>query len=92
MERYYTIQAGEPNDVSMPNDDAASTSSIINQETGQVDQPEDHQDQLTHGASTGDFILQPMETVRLRQIKTMAEEPLATRLARIEAHIEGCIL
>ena len=92
LERYYTINAGEPNDVSTPNDDAASTSSVINQETGQVDLPEDHRDQLTHGASTGDFVLQPMETVCLRRIETMAEEPLATRSARIEAHIEGCIL
>ena len=88
MERYYTIDAGEPNDVSTPKDDAASTSSMINQ----VDLPGDHRDQLTHGASTGDFVLQPMETVPLRRIETMAEEHLATRLARIEAHIEGCIL
>ena len=56
MERYYTIDAMEPNHVSTPNDDAASTSSEINQETRQVDPPEDHRDQLTHGASTGDFL------------------------------------
>ena len=50
-----------------------------------------HQYRLTQGVSTGDFTLQPMETVRLRRIETMAEEPLGTRLARIEVHIEGCI-
>ena len=65
---------------------SASTSSIINQETDLAN----HQDPLTQGVST-DFNLQPMETVRLRWIETMAEEPLATRLARIEAHIKGCI-
>ena len=92
MERYYTIGAEEPNDVSTPNNDTASTSSLINQETGQVDPPEDHRDQLTHGASTGDFLLQPIETVRLRRIETMAEESITTRLARIEAHVKGCIL
>ena len=75
MERFYTMEAGEPNDLSMPNDDAASTSSIINQDTGQVDQPDDHRDQLTHEVSTGNFTLQPIETVRLICIKTMAEEP-----------------
>ena len=92
MDRYYSIEAGEPNDVSTPNDGAASTSSSITQETGLVDHPEDHPDQLTQEASTGNFTFQPMETVRLRRIETMAEETLAIRLARIEAHIEGCIL
>ena len=33
-----------------------------------------------------------MEMVRLRQIETMQEEALAARVARIEAHIDGCIL
>ena len=65
MEGYYSIEAGQPNDVSMPNDDAASTSSLITQKTGLVDQPEDPLPQLTHEASTGNFTLQPIETVRL---------------------------
>ena len=92
MDLQHFIDAGEPNDVSTPNDDAASTSSIITQESGPVDRPEDHRDQLTQEVSTGNLTLQPMETVRLRRIKTMQEETLAARLARIEAHIEGCIL
>ena len=28
MERFYTIEAGEPNDVSMPNDDAATVPAV----------------------------------------------------------------
>ena len=92
MDRYYSIEAGEPNDVSTPNDDAASTSSSITQETVPVDHPEDHRDQLTQEASTGNFTLQLLETNRLRRIETMEEETLARRLARIEAHVEGCIL
>ena len=35
------------------------------------------QDQLPQGASEGNFNLEPMETVRLRRIETMAELPLA---------------
>ena len=76
MEQFYSIEAGEPNGVSTPNDDAASTSSLITQETSQVDQPEDHHDQLTQEASIGNFTLQPIETVRLRRIETMAEETM----------------
>ena len=56
MERFYTIEAEEPNDVSTPNDDAASTSSIVNQEFELVDPTLGPQDQLTQGVSTGDFI------------------------------------
>ena len=91
MDHHYSIEAGEPNDVSTPNDDAASTSSYITQAPGPVDHPEDHRDQLTQEASTGNFTLQPMETIRLRRIETMQEKTLAARLARIEAHVEGCI-
>ena len=43
MERFYTIDAREPNDVSMPNDDAASSSSIVNQEFEMVDPTLGHQ-------------------------------------------------
>ena len=92
MDLQYFIEASKPNNVSTPNDDAASTSSIITQESGPVDHPVDHRDQLTQEVSTGNFTLQPMETVRLRRIETMQEETLAATLARIEAHIEGCIL
>ena len=91
MERFYTIDAKEPINVSMPNNNAASTSSVINKETNLVDPTVGHHDPLTQGVSTGDFTLQPLEMVWLRRIETMAEEPLATRLARIEANIEGCI-
>ena len=90
MERFYTIDEGEPNNVSTPNDDAASTSIKVNQETELVDPNLGPRDPLTQGVSTGYFSLQPMETVRLRRIETMAKEPLATRIARIEAHIESC--
>ena len=37
MDKYYTVGAGEPNDVSTPNDVDASTSSIVNQEFELVD-------------------------------------------------------
>ena len=92
MDLQQLIDASKPNDVSTPNDDAASKSSIINQELGPVGHPEHLRDQLTQEASVGNFTLQPMETVRLRRIKTMQKETLAARLARIEAHIDGCIL
>ena len=48
------------------------------------------QDQLSQGISGGDFNLQSMETVRLRQIETMAEEKIASRVTKLEAHMDGC--
>ena len=92
MDLQHLIDDDEPNDVSTPNNDAASSSSMINQESGTVGHPEDHRDQLTQEASLGNFTLHPMETVRLRRIETMQEENLAARLARIKAHVDGCIL
>ena len=88
----HLIDIDKPNSVSTPNDDAASTSSIINEESGPVDQPEDHRDQLNQEASLGNFPLHPMETVQPRRIETMQDETWAARLARLEAHINGCIL
>ena len=88
--RFYTIEAREPNNISTPNDDAASTSSIVDQEYVLVDPTTGPQDQLPQGVSVGDFNLQSMETIRLRWIKTLAEEPLASRMSRNEVHVESC--
>ena len=92
MDLQHLINIDEPNGVSTPNDDAASTSSIINKESGPVDKPEDHRDQLAQEAGLGNLTPRPMETARLRHIETMQDETSAARLARLEAHINGCIL
>ena len=62
MDLQHLIDADEPFDVSTPNDNAASTSSIVNQELGPLGHPEDPRDQLTQEASVENFTLQPMET------------------------------
>ena len=90
MDNFYTIGAGNPNEVSTPNDDAASTSSIADQEFMKVEPHPGPQDQLSQWISRGDFNLQSMVTVRLRRIETMAEETFASHITKLEAHMNGC--
>ena len=81
-----------PNSVSTPNDDAASTSSLIHEESEPVGPRQDHRDQLAQEAGPGNLPPRPLEAVRLRRIETLQDESSAARIARLEAHISGCIL
>ena len=51
MDLQHLIDVDEPNGVSTPNDDAASTSSLIHKESGPVGPRQDHHDQLAQEAS-----------------------------------------
>ena len=59
------IDVDEPNGVSTPIDDAASTSSLIHEESGPVGPPQDHHDQLAQEASLGNLPPRPLGAVRL---------------------------
>ena len=83
MDLQHLIDVDEPNGVSMPDDDAASTSRLIHEESGQVDPPEDHHDRLAQEAGLGNLPPCPLEAVRLRRIETLQDESLVARLARL---------
>ena len=84
---FNTIGVGGPNDASTPNDNAASTSSSIDQELLTVDPVMSSHGELPQGASREPFNLESMETVRLRRTETITEESLVSKMTKLKAHV-----
>ena len=90
IDQYYAIGVGEPNDASTHDNNAASTSSSIDQEFVTVDPVVGTQGELPPRDSQEPFNLEFMETVQLRRIETMTEESIVSRMSRFEAHVSKC--